>query len=106
MHIRARAFIVRIPFLLLYYKRSGNTFHHRVLFIFYINLTFSKSLDIIFVSDATHKVREPLPLMIAIKLAQKRSMVKAYPSAFSFVDIFLKSGYGFVGPGIRHIIQL
>src|SRR5882757_5057831 len=74
--------------------------------ILYFHFSFSKTGNIIFPADASHKIREPGPHGKAIEFPQQGRMVKAYPASPALFDIMLKGGDRLVLPAIGRIVQL
>ena len=106
MYIGTRTLVINIPLVIGHNERGRNTLHYRMLLIFYNQRTVGQRSYVILETHATHKIREPLPHGITVKLAQQSGMMETNPAAMPFFYILDERIFRFLRPSIRREIQL
>jgi len=58
------------------------------------------------VADAAHELREPGGHGVAVEVAEKRSVMEAYPAAFALGDVALDGDLRHGRPSVRGVVEL
>ena len=71
MDILTRVLVVSVPFIILDDKCSGNVIHYRMRPVFHLYGAITFLSDVVFVTNSTHEVGEPLPHTVSVELSQQ-----------------------------------
>src|SRR5579864_6066923 len=90
MHVWPRRFVVGVPLFSFDFEGTTEAPHYRVLLIFCDNLCGHEGSDVVLVANASHKIGEPFPHGVTIKLSQQCRVMKSDPSSFAFLNVVLE----------------